>query len=162
VTASDHAEGICGREIGRLRQRRDGLLASIDQIGVLFAFIRKRAHAEHTVLGLKRDLHPLWNVVRHQSRNADAEIDVETVAQFLGGALCKLFAGPGHQAFSRLRVVRCSIRFSKLPCTMRSTKMPGVWIAFGSSSPASTRISTSATHLFPTVAIIGLKLRAVS
>ncbi len=40
--------------------------------------------------------------------------------------------------------------------------MPGTWMLFGSSSPTSTRCSTSATQILPQVAIIGLKLRAVS
>ena len=38
---------------------------------------------------------------------------------------------------------------------------PGVWMLSGSSSPASTRCSTSATVTWPALAIIGLKLRAV-
>ena len=40
------------------------------------------------------------NIVRDQRRNADAEIDVKAVAQFLRGARGHLFAGPGHQTFS--------------------------------------------------------------
>ena len=43
---------------------------------------------------------PVGNVVRHQRRDADAEIDVKAVAQFLGGALGHLIAGPGHQTSS--------------------------------------------------------------
>src|SRR5438445_13886871 len=42
---------------------------------------------------------------------------------------------------------------------MRSTKMPGVWIWSGSSSPISTSCSTSATQTLPQLAIIGLKFR---
>ena len=44
---------------------------------------------------------------------------------------------------------------------MRLTKMPGVWMQFGSISPGFTRCSTSATVTRAAVAIIGLKLRAV-
>lgn len=58
--------------------------------------------------------------------------------------------------------VRCSMRFSGVALwTMRWTKMPGVWIWSGSSSPTSTRCSTSAMVIFPAVATIGLKFRAV-
>ena len=35
---------------------------------------------------------PLRDVVRDQRRHADAEVDVEAVAQLLGGALGDLFA----------------------------------------------------------------------
>src|SRR5438128_610296 len=44
---------------------------------------------------------------------------------------------------------------------IRSTKMPGVWIWSGSSSPISTSCSTSATQTLPQLAIIGLKFREV-
>src|SRR6267143_409630 len=44
---------------------------------------------------------------------------------------------------------------------MRLTKIPGVWIWSGSSSPISTSCSTSATQTLPQVAIIGLKFREV-
>lgn len=57
---------------------------------------------------------------------------------------------------------RCSMRFSGVALsTSRCTKMPGVWIASGSSSPFSTISSTSATVIRPAIAHIGLKLRAV-
>ena len=60
---------------------------------------------------------PSRDVVRHQRRDADAEVDVEAVLQFARGARGHLIAGPGHcrcppQATARLRTVRCSIRFS--------------------------------------------------
>src|SRR5688572_18093290 len=61
----------------------------------------------------------------------------------------------------RERTVRCSIRFSDTVWTMRSTKIPGVWIASGSNSPISTICSTSATHALPQVATMGLKFLAV-
>ncbi len=47
------------------------------------------------------------------------------------------------------------------PAKMRSTKMPGVWMASLSSAPTGTSSSTSATVTLPAVAIIGLKFRAV-
>ena len=62
---------------------------------------------------------PWRDEVRHQRRDADAEIDVEAVLELVRGARRHLVAGPGHlpcmlpfaQA-ARLRTVRCSIRFS--------------------------------------------------
>ena len=59
------------------------------------------------------------------------------------------------------RTVRCSMRFSLSVCTMRSTKMPGVWMSSGLRPPRSTISSTSATVTLPHVATMGLKLRAV-
>ena len=59
--------------------------------------IGKRPHAQHAVLALQRHVHARRNVVRHQGRDADAEIDVEAVLQFLRGARGHLVAGPGHQ-----------------------------------------------------------------
>src|SRR5208283_2158280 len=88
-------------------------------IGILLALEGKGAGAEHAVLGLQLHAHPVGDEIRDQRRNADAEIDVEAVAQFLGGACRHLIAGPSHQisspvpagasAFVRLRTVRCSM-----------------------------------------------------
>jgi hypothetical protein len=41
------------REIARRRQLGDGLLAGIDEIGILLALIGEGAHAEHAVLALQ-------------------------------------------------------------------------------------------------------------
>src|SRR5260221_7194239 len=152
------------------RQFADGLLTGVDQVGVFFAFIGERAHAEHAVLALKVHVDAVGNVVRDQRRNTDAEVDVVAVAQLFRGTRCHLFTGPGHGAIllsvryaaGRGRVLRNSMRFLALPTSMmRFTKIPGVWIWSGSISPAGTRCSTSATVIFAAVAIIGLKLRAV-
>src|SRR5262249_61658033 len=125
---------------------------------------------EHAVLALQVHVDAVGDVVGDQRRDADAEIDVIAVAQFLGGARCHLFTGPGHcaspvscdYAAGRGRVLRNSMCFFAVPTsTMRLTKMPGVWMWSGLSSPAGTRCSTSATVIFAAVAIIGLKLRAV-
>src|ERR1700742_828296 len=172
MAAAYHAEGIGRREIAGRRQLTHRLLARVDKVGVFLALIGKRSHAEHAVLALQRHVDAVGNVVGNQRRDADAEIDVKAVAQFLGGAGGHLFAGPGHQTslpvaaaaapVGRGRVLRNSIRFLAVPTsTMRLTKMPGVWMWSGLSSPAGTRCSTSATVIFAAVAIIGLKLRAV-
>jgi hypothetical protein len=96
VAAADHRERLGGGEIARGRQFGYGLLAGIDQVGILLALIGKRTKAEHAVFALQLNAHPLRNVVRHQRRDADTEIDVESVAQFLGGPFGHLIASPRH------------------------------------------------------------------
>src|SRR5581483_6749901 len=95
--------------------------ARIDQVGILVPLIGERAEAEHAVLALQLHRHAVRNVVRHQRRDADAEIDVEAIAQLLRRALRHLLTGPGHQtsppvpaAAARLRTVRCSMCFTAL------------------------------------------------
>src|ERR1700757_4324788 len=173
MSPTHHAEGIGRGEIAGGRQFADRLLAGIDEVGVDLVLIGERPHAEHAVLALQVHVDAGRDVVRDQRRDADAEIDVKTVLQLLGGAGGHLFAGPGHQTSSpiaaaaafvseRGRVLRNSMRFLAVPTSiMRLTKIPGVWMWSGLSSPAGTRCSTSATVTFAAVAIIGLKLRAV-
>jgi hypothetical protein len=65
------------------------------------------------------------NVVRDQRGNADSEVDIKSVLQFLSGALRHLLTRPCHYFASR--VVRFSMRFDGWGlCTMRCTKIPGV------------------------------------
>ena len=96
VAATDHRKRIRAGEKRCARQRGDGLLAGIDQIGIDRIGARKRPHAEHAVFRLQGHVHAIGDVVRHQRRNADAEIDIETIAQFLSCAPGHLFACPGH------------------------------------------------------------------
>src|SRR5262249_7879492 len=77
VSATHHAEAVGAREIAGGRQFGHGLLPGIDEIGILLAFKRERASAEHAVFTLQLDVHAWGDVVRHQRRNADAEIDIE-------------------------------------------------------------------------------------
>ena len=111
VAAADHRETVCGGKIARGRQLGDGLLAGVDEVGVLLAFEWKRAGAEHAVLALELNVHAGRNVVRHQRRNADAEVDVEAVPQLAGGTFRHLLSCPGHgrPPQARLRTVRCSM-----------------------------------------------------
>ena len=74
------------------------------------------------------DLAAGGEIVRDQGRHANAEIDVSAVGDVLRGAPCDLAAA------QRLHAT-----------TTRSTKMPGVWIASGSSVPSSTISRTCAT-----------------
>ncbi|MCY1549603.1 hypothetical protein D9M68_857780 [compost metagenome] len=82
-------------EDGRAGQRGDGLLAGVDEVGVDVVFGRKRADAEHAVFALQPDFLGA-GVVGHQGRDADAEVDVEAVFEFLRGTGRHLVLGPGH------------------------------------------------------------------
>ena len=119
VAAANHGERIGAREKGRAGHRRDGLLAGVDQVGIDFVLGRERADAEQAVLGLQRDVHAFGNVVGHQRRDADAEIDVVAVAQFLRGALRQQLADRIFFLRSRARPARCETR-----CASRSSR-PG-------------------------------------
>ena len=102
------------------RQHGHGLLAGVDEVGVLLALVGERADAEHAVLALQLHVDAGGNVVGHQRRDADAEVDVEAVLELARGAGGHFVAGPGHVApmrigrprgsRTRLRVVRCSMR----------------------------------------------------
>ena len=63
------------------------MFAGVDQVGVHFILSWERADAKQAILGLQRNVHAFGDVVRHQRRDADAEIDVVTVAQLLRSAL---------------------------------------------------------------------------
>jgi hypothetical protein len=99
MAAAHHAEGFGRGEITGRRQLAHRLLAGVDEIGVFFALIGERAHAEHAILALQADVDAGGDVVRNQRRDANAEIDVIAVAQLLGGTSGHLFTGPGHGAF---------------------------------------------------------------
>ncbi len=85
VSAANLSERIGAREKRGARHRGDGLFAGVDEIGVFFARLGKWSDAEQSVLGLKRDVNSFRNVIGDQCRNPDAEIDIVTIAQFLGG-----------------------------------------------------------------------------
>src|SRR5262249_6031496 len=130
VPAADHGEAVGGREITAGRDLRYRLLAGIDEVRILLAFVRERAESEHAVLALQLHAHAPRYVVGNQCRNADTEIDVKAVAQLLGGAFGHLLACPGHQPSSpvpagaafRLRTVRCSMCLTAFgTCTKRFT-----------------------------------------
>src|SRR5215208_5193577 len=100
MPAADHAKTVGARKITRRRKLSDGLLAGVDEIRVFLALIRERPHTEHAVFALQLNAHAVRDVVRHERRDADAEIDVKSVAQFLGGAGRHLVTSPGHQTSS--------------------------------------------------------------
>ena len=89
---ANHGEAVGRGEIARGRYLGHRLLAGVDEVWVFFALVREWPEAEHPVLALQLHSHPRRDVVRNQRRDADAQIDVEAVAQFLGGALGHLLA----------------------------------------------------------------------
>ena len=83
LAAADHRERVVRAEDRRARQRRHGLLAGVDEVGVDLVLGRERTDAEHAVLALQPDLDARRHVVGDERRQADAEVDVEAVAQLL-------------------------------------------------------------------------------
>jgi hypothetical protein len=53
MPAADHGEGIGAGEVAGRRQLSDGLLARVDQVGILLSLEREWAHAEHAVFALQ-------------------------------------------------------------------------------------------------------------
>src|SRR3546814_708238 len=115
---------------------------------VLFAGCRRGAHAEQAVLALQEDFLVGRQVVGDAGRQADAEVHV--------GA----FGDVARHALRHLLTVQAT---HGLPpaATTRCTKMPGVTMASGSSSPNATTSDTWAMVHFAAIAISGPKLRAV-
>src|SRR5262249_25860205 len=144
------------REIRSSRKDRYRFFPGIDEIRIDLVLFRIRSHAEDSVLRLENDLHARRNVVGHEGRHADAEVDEIPVAQLFGRSPDDSLARQRHDRDT----VRRSMRFSRGATRMRCTNTPGVWTHSGSSSPGSTSSSTSAIEIFPAVAAIGLKLRA--
>ncbi len=105
MPAADHGEAVGGGEEARAGKRRHRLLAGVDEVGVDLVLHRERPDAEKAVLGLQHHVDAFGNVVGDERRQSDAEVDVETVAQLLGGAGSHLFTGPGH--------VRCLLYTSR-------------------------------------------------
>jgi hypothetical protein len=87
VAAADHSKGFRAGEKGRTRHLADGFFAGVDQVGVLLALDRVRADAQHAILTLQNDLHAGRNMVGDEGRHTNAQIDVESVAQFASDAL---------------------------------------------------------------------------
>ena len=101
------ARSICPPRIMRERCRADEknevcgkavtvCLPALIRSASTSASSRERAHAQHAVFGLQGHMHAVGDVVGDQRRNADAEVDIEAVAQFLRGACGHLVACPGH------------------------------------------------------------------
>src|SRR5262249_2038639 len=96
MAAADHGEAVGGREIAGRWDLGDRLFAGIDEIGILLAFVREWTKAQHAIFPWQLHPPPRRDVIRNQRRDADTEIDVEAIAQLLGGAFGHLLACPGH------------------------------------------------------------------
>ena len=92
VLPPDHGEAGGGVEDGRAGLGGDGLLAGVDHVGVLLSGERKGAHAKDAVFRLELDADTFRDVVRDQGGDADAEVDVPAVLEFLGYSLGYLVA----------------------------------------------------------------------
>ena len=86
VLTADHRKRGGAVEVDRTGQGRDGLLARIDEVRVDLRLRREGPHPEDAVLALEFHGDALGNVVRHERRDADAEVDVPTVPEFLRDA----------------------------------------------------------------------------
>jgi hypothetical protein len=96
MSAADHGEAVVGGEEAGARKLGDRLLAGIDEVGVLLAIERKWPNAQHAVLALQGDAHPLRNLIGDQGRDTDAKVDVISVPELCGGPGGHFFTGPGH------------------------------------------------------------------
>src|SRR5215813_9938360 len=96
MPSTDHPEGLRTIEVACRWQLGDGLLASVDQVGVLFTFERERPHAEHAIFTLQLNGDTCGDKVRYEGGDADAEIDVEPILQLCRGTACHLISRPRH------------------------------------------------------------------
>ncbi len=80
MAAADHGERLSGVEDGRPGLRGDGLLAGVNHVGVDRGFVWKFAHPQQAVLRLEHHLNTGGNVIGHQRRDTDPEVDVVAVA----------------------------------------------------------------------------------
>src|SRR5581483_4063762 len=94
--------------------------AGVDQVRVFAAVKRERSNPEHAVFTLQNDVDARRNVVRNQRRHANAEVHVETVAEFLGDALDDALA-----FFDILRNLRWSGHRSTSDAPDRATRFSG-------------------------------------
>ena len=81
---------------------RDRFLAGVDQVGIDLVVARIRADAEHAVLRVQRDVDAGRDVVGHERRHADAEVDVVAVLQLARDASCTMRSRMSIPLASRL------------------------------------------------------------
>jgi len=96
VATANHRERICAIEDGRARNGGDGLLAGINEICIGLALAREGANAQQAILGLEPDLYTGGHMVGHQRWNANSQVHIKTISEFLGGPRGHLVSAPGH------------------------------------------------------------------
>ena len=129
LATADHGKAFVAAKNAGARDSGDGLLARVDDVGVDFILGGKRAYAQHAVLALQPHLDVGAHEVGHQGWQANAQVHVVAVFEFLRCARSHLIVRPGHgQAPTRSAgagfsvSVRRSMRFSGCAfTTMRCT-----------------------------------------
>ena len=111
------------------------------------ALFGDRASADQSVLGLEEDLHAGGDIVRDQGRDPDAEVDQHPGAELLRYASRDDFL--------------CVHGLHPL-VTRKSTNGAGVTTWSGEIRPVGTILSAVTMVVLPAIAMMGLKLRAVS
>ena len=94
--ATNHGEAVVAAKNRRAFDGGHGLLARIDQVGIDFIFCGKRANAQHAVFRLQPHFNVGRHMVGHQGGNANAQIDIEAVLQFVCGTSRHLVLTPAH------------------------------------------------------------------
>lgn len=93
VPTADHSEGLVAGEGSGARKVGDGLLASVNPVGVHLILRGEGAHTEETVLRLKGDGHTGEEVVGRLGGDTNTEVDVHTVLELEGGTAGDDLAG---------------------------------------------------------------------
>lgn len=91
----DHTETLVGTEDGSTATQGDGLLAGVDQVGILLTGLGVATQTQDTVLGLEDDLNTLLDVGGSNQGHSDTKVDVHAVLEFLGGTLDDTFTTDG-------------------------------------------------------------------
>lgn len=159
MAAADHGERLGGIEDRRPGLRGDGLFTGVNHVGVDGFLIGKFAHPQQAVLRLEHHFNAGGNVVGHQRRDTDPEVDVVAIAQLWATriAICSRVSisvpsGAQGALFNT---------FFELPDDQPVDIDPRSMDGGGGSSPGGTISSTSTTVMRPAVAISGLKFCAV-
>src|SRR5271169_1796784 len=84
MAAADEAERHGAVESAGARQSRHWTATSIGQCRMRHAFLGGSASSDQSILGLEKDAYALGHIVRHERRNADAEIDQHSRSEFPG------------------------------------------------------------------------------
>jgi len=86
MTTADHRETGRAVEVGRARERGDGTLCRVDEVGIEILLRRSRPHTQEAVLGVEEDFGVRSQESGNQVRNPDAEIHDLPRPELLSGA----------------------------------------------------------------------------
>lgn len=102
-TRANHTEALVGAEQGGASGEGNSFLSSIDKVGILLPRLGVSSEAENSIFGLQDNLDALGKVGRSNQRHADAQVDVHSILEFLGGALDNPFTASSGVARSYYR-----------------------------------------------------------